>query len=62
MVLTIKIYVCKFYFIKRECLSDSGYKQHISAEKHKPAYEKLLDWVCLNYSKSKELKKYKLIW
>lgn len=32
------------------------------AEKYKPAYEKLLEWVISTFSKKKELKKYKLFW
>lgn len=50
------------------CSNESGnslIRAHLDvtfAEKHKPAYEKLLDWVCLNYSKLKEFKKYRLIW
>jgi len=50
------------------CSNESGYplikaELNVSfAEKYKPAYEKLLDWVYENYGKEKELKKYIIWW
>lgn len=50
------------------CSNESGnslIRNHLDvtfAEKYKPAYEKLLEWVISNFSKKKELKKYKLFW
>lgn len=50
------------------CSNESGnslIRNHLDvtfAEKYKPAYEKLLEWVISTFSKKKELKKYKLFW
>jgi hypothetical protein len=51
-----------------QCKNESGrppIKNHLDVifnKSHKPAYEKLLDWVKQEYSNRKEFKKYMLLW